>query len=146
MARITLDLPESFIFSTELTVTIGDINYGGHMGNDAVLRLIHEARLRMLKSRGFRTEIEIGGFGLIITDAAIVYKSEAFHGDRLLAEVALADWNKYGCDFLYRLSNLDASVEVARAKTGVVFFDYGVRKVSRVPEVFKQAFNVPVAV
>lgn len=48
MARITLPLPENILFRTRLTVQIGDINYGNHLANDAVLRLCHEARIRWL--------------------------------------------------------------------------------------------------
>ena len=49
MARIKLDLPERFPFSTELRVRITDVNYGGHMGNDSLLGLLHEARVRFLE-------------------------------------------------------------------------------------------------
>ncbi|NDG84238.1 MAG: thioesterase, partial [Proteobacteria bacterium] len=60
MPRIKIDLPERFAFSTELSLRITDINYGGHLGNDAVLGLVHEARVRFLKHHGF-SETEIGG-------------------------------------------------------------------------------------
>ena len=53
MARIKLELPDKFPFSTTLYIRIGDINYGGHLGNDSVLAMIHEARLRFLKKHGF---------------------------------------------------------------------------------------------
>ena len=134
MARIKLELPEKFLFSTEVPVRIGDINYGNHLGNDAVLSLIHEARLRYLVSVGM-SELYIGGLGMIITDAAIVYKSEAFYGDILIIEVGLDDFNKYGCDFFYRLTNQKTGKEVARAKTGIVFIDYKTRKVRSRPDI-----------
>ena len=47
MARVKLDLNGvEFVFRTELDVRITDINYGRHVGNDAMLGLLHEARLR----------------------------------------------------------------------------------------------------
>lgn len=138
MARLTLELPEHFAFYTEITVSIRDINYGGHLGNDAVLGLAHEARLRYLKSLGF-SELDIGGLGLIMSDAAVIYKAEAFHGDVLQVGVSCADFNKYGCDLLYRLCRISDGQEIARVKTGIVFFDYQARKVARVPECFLQA-------
>ena len=134
MARIKIELPETFLFSTEIPVRIGDINYGNHLGNDAVLSIIHEARLRFLTSQGL-SELNIGGLGLIITDAAIVYKSEAFYGDILIVEVGLGDFNKYGCDFFYRLLNQKTGAEIAIAKTGIVFFDYNTRKVRSRPDI-----------
>jgi acyl-CoA thioester hydrolase len=50
MARTKLDLPEHLGFRTELSVWITDVNYAGHLANDAVLSLIHEARTLMLKA------------------------------------------------------------------------------------------------
>lgn len=94
MVRMKLNLPERFEFSTHLRIRVSDINYGGHLGNDAVLALIHEARLRYLKQWGF-TETNIEGAGLIMTDSAIIYKTEAFHGEIVKVEVAASDFNKY---------------------------------------------------
>lgn len=136
MARIKLDMPDNYLFSTELNVRIGDINYGGHMGNDAVLSMVHEARLRFLKHYHY-TEFDVENAGIIMTDSAIVYKAESFHGDRIQVDVAVADFNKYGCDLYYLLSNKDTAVEIAHAKTGIVFFDYDERKVVPVPEGFR---------
>ena len=136
MARIKLDMPDNYLFSTELCVRISDINYGGHMGNDAVLSMVHEARLRFLKHYHY-AEFDVEGAGIIMTDSAIVYKAESFHGDRVQVDVTVADFNKYGCDLYYLLSNKDTAVEIAHAKTGIVFFDYKERKVVAVPEGFR---------
>ena len=136
MARVKLDLPDRFDFSTEISIRIGDINYGGHLGNDAVLSLIHEARVRFLAEHGF-TETNIDGPGLIMADAVVVYKSEAFHGETLSVEIAAGDFSRTGCDLFYRLSNTETGREVALAKTGIVFFDYENRKAVKMPEKFK---------
>ncbi|TCW31384.1 acyl-CoA thioesterase [Gulbenkiania mobilis] len=142
MPRIQIALPTDWVFETTLPVRIGDINYGGHMGNDAVLRLAHEARLQCLKHYGY-SELDIEGCGLIMADAAVVYKAEAFHGDALRFEVGFADFNKYGCDIVYLATRADTGQEVARIKTGIVFFDYGARKVARMPEAFARRFAPP---
>jgi len=139
MARIKIELPEKFDFSTEIAVRISDINYGGHLGHDSVLSLTHEARVRLLRKYGF-TEMDIDSSGLIISDVAIVYKSEAFYGEILKIEVATSDFSKYGCDFVYKITEKEAGREIARAKTGIVFFDYESRRVSLVPEKFKAIF------
>jgi acyl-CoA thioesterase FadM len=139
LARIHLDLPNNFDFSTELSIRVSDINYGGHLGHDTILSLTHEARVRMLSKHGF-TEMNIDGPGLIISDVVIVYKSEAFYGETLKIEVASRDFSKYGCDFVYKITEKETGREVARAKTGIVFFDYEERKVVSVPERFKEIF------
>ncbi|MBN1548748.1 MAG: thioesterase family protein [Syntrophaceae bacterium] len=136
MARVELELPEKFLFQTEISVRIGDINYGNHLGNDAVLSLVHEARLQFLRRYGFK-ESDIGGAGIIMVDAVIVYSSQAFYGDVLTIDVTVADLNKYGFDLLYRITNNETGKEVARAKTGILSFDYSRNKVVSVPQAFK---------
>lgn len=140
MARIKIELPGHVDFRTEIALRIGDINYGGHLGNDAVLSLVHESRVQLFASLGF-SELNVQGLGIILTDAAVVYKTEAFYGDRLCIELAVSEFNRYGCDIYYRLSNTETGKEVARAKTGLVFFDYAARKLHAVPAVFRDKFN-----
>ena len=139
MARIKLNLPEKFVFSTEIHIRITDINYGGHLGNDSTLSIIHEARLRFLKNFNY-TEIDIDGAGIIMSDSVIIYKSEGFYGDILKVEVTADDFAPHGCDILYKLTNKETNKEVARAKTGIVFFDYQNRKIMETPEKFKAIF------
>ncbi len=140
MARIELNLPDDFSFSTDVRVRISDINYGNHLGNDALLSLVHEARLQFLQSRGF-SELDIDGCGLILTDAVILYKSQGFHGDLLSILAAVGDFNKYGCDFFFKVIQKNSGKEVARAKTGIVFFDYNRQKMAPVPSAFLNAFR-----
>src|SRR3569832_2307608 len=101
--RINISIPEKFIFSCTIPLRIGDINYGGHLGNDAVLSIMHEARVQFLKSYGYK-ELDIEGVALIMSDCAISYKAEAFYGETLIIEIAINDFNKYGFDILYKIS------------------------------------------
>ena len=141
MARIKLVLPEKFIFSTFIDIRITDINYGGHLGNDSVLGIIHEARVRFLKDKGF-TEADIGGIGIIMTDAVIQYSSEGLYGDKLKIDVAVDAITDRGCDLYYRLTNTKTEKVIVKAKTNIVFFDYKTRKVGKVPKVFLDAYKL----
>ncbi|WP_271271438.1 acyl-CoA thioesterase [Aliamphritea hakodatensis] len=136
MARIKIDMPDNYSFSTDMPVRISDINYGGHLGNDAVLAMIHEARVRYLAGFNY-TEMDVEGLGIIMTDSAIVYKAEGFHGEQIQIDIAVEDFNKYGCDIYYLLTNKQTAVEIAHAKTGIVFFDYEARKVTGIPQAFQ---------
>jgi acyl-CoA thioester hydrolase len=136
MSRTRIALPGSFPFRTEIPVRITDINYGGHLGNDAVLSLLQEARVRFLRQFGF-AERDIAGVGIIMLDAVVLYKAEAFYGDSLLIDVCATDLESHGCDFVYRITNKESGREVVRAKTSVAFFDYVERKVVPIPETFK---------
>jgi acyl-CoA thioesterase FadM len=137
MARLKLELPPEFPFSTTLTVRVTDLNYGNHLGNDALLGLIHEARVRFLAALGF-SEMDVAGVGTLMADCAIVYKAQGFLGDRLTVAVAAGEFSRIGCDLFYRLTRADG-VELARAKTGIVFYDYSEQRTRPVPEAFTRA-------
>ncbi|THB68735.1 MAG: thioesterase [Gammaproteobacteria bacterium] len=140
MARIKINQPDNFIFTTEVTLRISDINYGGHMGNDAVLSIVHDARIAFLKSLGY-AELDIEGLGIIMSDSAIIYKSEAFHGETLEINIGISDTHKYGMDIIYFIQEKQSQREVARVKTGILFFDYNERKVKNTPEEFVNKCN-----
>lgn len=136
MARIHIDLPEHFGFSTELPLYINHINYGGHLDNALLLTLVSEARARYFKALGY-SELDVEGVGIVVADAALQYRSEAFHGETMVVGMAAAEFSKYGCDLLWQMSDLTTGREVARGKTGIVFLDYATRKVALVPEGFR---------
>lgn len=139
MPRIKLDLPSVVHFTTDIPVRITDINYGGHLGNDALLSLIHEARVRFLRSHNY-SELDIEGRSIIMSDVAIVYKAEAFQGDVLRFAVSAVDFHRFGCDLFYGITNTETGKEIARAKTGIVFYDYSQKKPVEVPEAFQALF------
>jgi acyl-CoA thioesterase FadM len=136
VTRVRLDISGPLPFSAELEVRITDVNYGGHLGNDALLGLLHEARVRFLRNHGW-SEKNIEGVAIIMTDAVIVYRSEAFPGDRLRVEVGVRDPAATSCDIVYRVSNAGSGAPVATAKTGIAFFDYTARRVVGMPETFR---------
>jgi acyl-CoA thioesterase FadM len=140
MARTKLQPPPHCLFSTEIPIRINDINYGGHLGNDAVLSIIHEARLQFLSSLGY-SELDIEGAALMMTDAVIVYKSEGFYGDILTVEVGAMDFQSTNCDIFFLLTNKKTGKEIARAKTGIVFINRQTRKIISIPDAFRKKCN-----
>ncbi|HYF67271.1 MAG TPA: thioesterase family protein [Ohtaekwangia sp.] len=139
MARVQVDIPESFAFKTDLVIRVSDLNYGGHVGNDSILSIMQEARVLYYRSLGFNSELSFEGtIGQIITDAVIQYKAESFFGDVLSINIAVANFNKYGFDMIYVLTNQHTGKEVARGKTGIVCFDYAKRKIASVPNALLQ--------
>ncbi len=137
MPRIKISIPDKFIFRTEIPIRITDINYGGHLGNDSLLSIIHEVRVRLLTHLNY-SESNVEGVGIIMIDSAIQYKSEGFYGDQLLVEIAVNDFSGIGCDFVCRVTNKNSKKEIAVVKTGIVFFDYEKRKTAPVPSEFKK--------
>jgi acyl-CoA thioesterase FadM len=140
MPRVELELPERFQFVTEIPLRITDINYGGHLGNDALLSLLHESRVQFLRQYGF-TEMNVDGRSIIMTDAVLVYRSEGFYGDVARIEIAVSNMQSHGCDFIYKVTNKETGKELARAKTGILFYDYAEKKILQVPKKFKSLFS-----
>ena len=156
MARIKIELPEAFHFSTLIPIRITDLNYGKHVGNDAVLSIIHEARMQFLKKNGC-TEMDLAGVSIIMADVAIEFKNELFYEDTVIASVAAGEFTKVGFELFYKLEkvlrpfNPSASsglraqdgkkITVSIAKTGMVCFDYEKKKITSLPALAKQKLS-----
>jgi acyl-CoA thioester hydrolase len=135
MSRIKIDLPGEFPFSCVIPVRITDINYGGHVGNDTVLSIIHEARMQYFRNFGY-TEMNFAGVGMIMANVAIEFKTELFYGDHVIASVAATNFSKIGFELVYRLEKEQDGIRknVALARTGMICYDYEKKKIVAVPE------------
>ena len=138
MARLKLKFPCEKIFSTTILIRITDLNYGGHMGNDALLSMVHEARIQFFKSIG-ASELNFFGVSVIMSDVMVQYKNEGFAGDELIFEIGVDDIADRSFDIWYSVSKLmnNETKEVAIVKTGMMCFDYTIRKTTDVPLHFK---------
>ena len=133
MPRIQIDLPERFAFSTEITLYLGHMNYAGHLDNALLLAVVSEARLRFFKSLGY-TELNVEGVGIIVSDAALQYRSEAFYGEVMVVQMGAANFSRKGCDLLWRMNEQSSQREVARGKTGLVFIDPASKRAATIPD------------
>ena len=134
MARIKIDIPENTIATIHLKVRISDINYGNHVGNDAFVSLIHEARIQWLQQNDF-TELDVEGTGLIMSDLAFEYKTESFYGDEIAVSISAGEISRVSFELYYQLTTIrnDKSILLAKAKTGMVCINYQTKKVAAVP-------------
>lgn len=135
MARIRIEAPATFSFTTSIPVRITDVNYGGHVGNDTILSIIHEARVQFLAHYGYG-EMTVEGVGLIMRDVAIEFIRELFYGDVIKASVAAIEINRLGFDLIYKLEtgNGDAFKVAAMAKTAMICYNYEAKKIASLPE------------
>lgn len=148
MARIQIRLPSHFAFSTHITLYQSHMNYGGHLDNALLLTLVSEARVRFFHSLGY-TELNIEGVGILVADAALQYRSEAFHGEVMVLRMGATDLGRKGFDLVWSMNEQSTEREVARGKTGIVFFDYETRKVVPMPNAFRDKlakFKAPSAI
>ncbi|AYM95041.1 acyl-CoA thioesterase FadM [Acidovorax sp. 62] len=137
MSRIVFDLPEQLGFATEMQIYISHVNQGGHLDNAQLLSLVSEARVRFFKSLGY-PEADVGGLSTVVGDIVAQYQSEGFHGETMRVEMAPTDFNRYGFDLLFRMTEKTSGRAVARGKVGIVFVHRSDRKVAPIPDSIRQ--------
>jgi acyl-CoA thioesterase FadM len=139
MARVELNLPEQFYYTTSLTVRFTDLNVGFHVGNDQMIALLSEARSRFL----YHFEIEDWrehGMNLLVTDLVATYKQSAFGHDILQFDVGMMDFNKYGGDIIFRVTRPATGDLIVLAKTGFILIDSETQKPALLPAKFREIF------
>ncbi len=142
MERIKINLPKHFNFSTIIKIRITDLNYGGHVGNDSFLSLVHEARQQFLNHFNY-SELEIEEVSLIMADASIEFKRELNYSDEVKISVAATGFDKYGFDIFYKIEiiNDEDFILAGKAKTGMLCYDYKNKKLMNVPEKAKNKLS-----
>ncbi|MBN1651149.1 MAG: acyl-CoA thioesterase [Bacteroidales bacterium] len=128
-------------FIAKYTVGIGDINYGGHLGNDKALIIFHDARIQFLNHFGL-SELNIGEEkGIIMVDAQIKYLHQVSLHDELSIEVDIEIENTKKFVVHYLVKNSQSQKEVISGTTGMLCFDYAVQKVRQIPDSFVNLFE-----
>lgn len=139
MEKIKIQFPLHVQFETEMMVRIADLNYGAHVGNNIFLEYAHEARVQFLNHLGCKGEIDLGeGAGIIMVDAAVVYKAEVFHPTVLIVQLTADHVSERSFDLYYRFLIKKDMREAAILKTGILCFDYQKRKPASLPLAVKQ--------
>lgn len=143
MARIKIEVPEKVMVSFHIPVRITDINYGNHLGNDAFVSIIHEARMQWLHQYGY-TELNIEGTGLIMSDLAVEFKSESFYRDVVEVQISAGEISRVGFELYYQLfvTRNNGRMHLANAKTGMICYDYNAKKVVAIPEKLRSLLSV----
>ena len=123
------------MFSVNYKVTISDINYGGHMGNERALLLFQQVRIDLFKKLGV-TEINVGNsVGTIQKDAHVYYRGEVYLGDELTIIIKNIDIKKTSLNFIYSVEKREGKI-VLEGSTIIVAFDYEKKKVARFSQEF----------
>lgn len=130
MSRIVIDFPKTLVFVTEIDIHSSYINRGNHVGNSRYVDLCNETSLRFFASKNV-TEYLVGEQVLLNSEFSVQLKSEAKFSDRLKVELAVNNFHRCGCDFLFRFSQISSGKDVALARFSFLTFDY---KLSRVTD------------
>ena len=136
MARVKLIPLEHYQNIYETAVEVTDLNYGNHLGNDALVGIIHRARVHFLHRLGAsENDLGDGKTGILMADLIVNYKDESFLFDKLSVESSIGEVRTKGFRMFHKITSEQGRL-IALAETGVVAFNYEKRKVARIPKSF----------
>lgn len=120
-------------------VRIDDVNFGGHLGHDRLITLLHQARVEMFASMGV-SEIDCGGEHMVMRRIEIKYSHQSFLNDQLQVEISL-DRNRACVVLNYIVINLAVNKKAASATMQMSVISHVDQKPLS-PEVFFDALTV----
>lgn len=124
------------VFTAPYTVTIGDINYGRHLGNDRSLVIFQDARIRFLRSMGF-SEANIGEEkAVVVVEAGCRYLKQVFLHEELIVQVAIGEMEGKRCRLDYTVVREKDGQVVLTGFTVMLAYDNDIRKVVKLPDPF----------
>jgi acyl-CoA thioesterase FadM len=140
MPRVKLQEQLEYEFRHDLTVRVTDINYGGHLGNDSLVGLIHEARVHLMHDLGCN-EDDLGDhkIGLIMADLAVNFVREGFLFDKLRIDSHIGEITHSSFRIFHRVVKVGELI--ALAETGMIAFNYSDRKIALLPRKFLQILD-----
>lgn len=139
MERVKLDFPaEAVIHRHPLTVRVTDMNYGRHLGHDAVVSLLHEARIQAFAALDL-PEWDMHGYPSVVADLAVQYHSEARWPDALLIETAVPEPQGKALIIYQRIYQADSEQLVATSRVNQLLIDLATGRPVEVPTQIKQA-------
>jgi acyl-CoA thioesterase FadM len=136
LARIKLARLDQYQSVYETSIEVTDLNYGNHLGNDALVGIIHRARVHFLQRLGAsENNLGNGKTGILLADLVVNYKGEGFLFDKLVVESSIGEVRSKGFRMFHRITAAQGRL-IALAEAGIVAFDYQKRNVVRIPEPF----------
>ena len=134
MPRIRLQPQPAYAHQTTLTVRVTDVNYGGHLANNALPGLLHQARIEWLQELGC-AETDLGdGTGLIMTDMAVSFAAEGRMLDRLTVRSAFTEVRKRTFRMCHQVQRDHETV--ALAELGFAGYSYARSRLAALPGPF----------
>jgi len=126
------------VFSSTYVVTIGDINYGGHLGNERALLIFQDARIRFLEHLGF-AERNIGeGVGIVVVESGCSYLRQVFLHEELDVHIEIEEMAGKKFTLRYTVFRGGDGEKVITGFTVILAYNYSLRKVVQLPEGFVQ--------
>lgn len=139
MERIQLDFPDvAIIHRHSLSVRVADMNYGRHLGHDALVSLLHEARIQAFAALDL-PEWDMHGYPSVVADLAVQYQSEARWPDALVVETAVPTPEGKALTVYQRIVHAESGKTVAVARINQLLIDMTTGRPVNVPEAVVRA-------
>jgi acyl-CoA thioester hydrolase len=140
MSRVILREQDEYEFTYKLGAQIGHLNYAGHIGHDAIIAMVWEARVHLFRALGL-TELDLGDneTGIIMTDLGINFKEEAFLFEEVTVESHVGEVGERRFRLFHRISKTGRLV--ALLETGFSTYNYNLRRAVPVPQTFLNALR-----
>ncbi|GEK46205.1 thioesterase [Bisbaumannia pacifica] len=138
MERVRLEFPaEAWTHRHPLAVRITDMNYGRHLGHDALVSLLHEARTQAFAALEV-AEWDIHGHPSVVADLAIQYQAEARWPELLEVQTALPVPDGKALVAFQRVVRPADGVQVALARLNLLLLDPASGRPVAVPEALRE--------
>lgn len=140
MPRVELTEQDEYEFHYATLLEPRDINHAGHLGNDALVSLVGEARAHMFRSIGLG-ELNLGDdrTGIIMSDLTVNFKAEGFMFDEIRIDTHVGEFSRSSFRVFHRVTRGEAII--AFAETGLVAFDYKTGRTVPLPETLLTALG-----
>jgi len=125
-------------FSMPLKIRVGDINYGNHVGHETFFSFFQEARIAYLDQFGF-SEFDIGGCGMMISEANCRYRQELNFGDDVIVRCSVSKLKTRSFTMDYQILRGDDLCAVGF--TIALCYDYREKKIVYLPQEFVAAIH-----
>lgn len=126
-------MSSGYKFSIPLTVRAGDLNYGNHVAYYNYLLYFQEARIGYLAQFGC-TELDINGYGMIISEARCQYKRELFLSDAIQVHCKVTELKPKRFTMHYQIQR--RSTICAEGYTTNICYDYTAKRMVSLPKEF----------
>jgi acyl-CoA thioester hydrolase len=140
MSRVILREQEKYEFTYKLAIQIGHLNYAGHVGHDAVIAIVWEARVHLFRVLGL-AELDLGDgqTGIIMKDLTVTFKEEAFLFEEVTIESHVGEVAGSRFRVFNRISKADRLI--ALVEIGFSTFNYNLHRAVPIPRTFITALE-----
>lgn len=138
MPRVRLHEQPHYEFSYRIAVQARDLSAARHLGNEAVIQILHEAIVNTLHALTLgEFDLGDGKTGVIEEDTVVDFRSEAFLFDPLHVEAHIDEVDANGFRIFHRITRQGKLVVLA--ESGLAGFDYARRAIAPIPDAFTAA-------